>query len=68
MTDTQEQKTYSIGEVSKIVGYSRLTIRKYVNLGFVACSRNPVNNYRVFTADAVETLKKIKSGQYEAKD
>lgn len=66
--ENNEQKTYSIGEVATMVGYSRLTIRKYVNLGFVPCSRNPINNYRVFTQDAVEILKKIKSGQYEAKE
>lgn len=68
MTENNEEKTYSIGEVETIVGYNRLTIKKYVNLGFVPCRRNPINNYRVFTQEAIDILKKIKAGQYEAKD
>jgi len=62
-----ENKIYTIGEVAEMVNFSKLTIKKYVRLGFVSCARNPINNYRVFDQDAVDTLIKIKSGQYEVK-
>lgn len=64
MTNT-ESKVYSLGQVAQTVGFSKQTIKKYVKLGYVACSRNQINNYRVFTQDAVDTLVKIKMGQYE---
>jgi len=67
MSEITPDKVYSLGQVAKQVGFSKQTIKKYVKLGYVACSRNPINNYRVFTADAVDTLVKIKAGQYEAK-
>lgn len=65
---TETNKTYSIGDVALEVGFSKQTIKKYVKLGYVSCTRNPINNYRVFNQEAVDVLLKIKSGQYEIKE
>lgn len=52
--------TYSILEVSKILGLSRKRIREYETEGLFKARRNPVNKYRVYTDDDIRRLRIIR--------
>lgn len=53
------KKTYYIAEFAKILGVYKDTIRNYQKKGLLPDNRNPVNKYRVFTEDDLETARKI---------
>lgn len=51
--------TFSINQVAKMLGVSTATIRNWEKNGLITINRSP-SNYRIFTLDNIETLKKIK--------
>lgn len=56
-----------IGQVVKMTGLHKDTIRRYCDKGVIKCSRNPVNNYRVFDLKEVDKLLNILNGQQNGK-
>ena len=56
--------TFTINQVAKILGVVPATIRNWEKNGLIAVRRSP-SNYRVFTLDDIETLKKIKEYSVE---
>lgn len=56
--------TFTINQVAKILGVVPATIRNWEKNGLITVRRSP-SNYRVFTLDDIETLKKIKEYSVE---
>mgnify|MGYP001852830620 FL=1 len=57
--DTNDNITFTIHQVAKMLGISPTTIRKWEKKGLIV-SRRSSNNYRIFTIDDIELLKKVK--------
>lgn len=57
--DYDENITFSINEVAKMLGVVSATIRNWEKNGLIAVKRSK-SNYRVFTPDDIEILRKIK--------
>ena len=51
-------KYITIQQAAKIIGVSTLTLRNWDNSGKFEAMRHPMNNYRVYTIDQIETLMK----------
>ncbi len=51
---------YSIGEVSRICGISKKTLRYYDEIGLITTQRKDYNNYRYYTADSLLAVPIIK--------
>ena len=51
---------FHIDQVARMIGVTPVTIRNWEKKGLIRISRSP-SNYRVFTPDDIETLKKIKT-------
>ncbi|MBR0373215.1 MAG: helix-turn-helix domain-containing protein [Mogibacterium sp.] len=51
---------FHIDQVARMIGVTPVTIRNWEKKGLIKISRSP-SNYRVFTPDDIETLKKIKT-------
>jgi len=49
-----------VGEVEHIVGLSKKSIRFYEQNGLLTPKRNDTNDYRIYTKEDIEKLKKIK--------
>lgn len=47
------KKYYSIGETSKILDVNNETLRRWDKTGKFKSSRNPINNYRVYSEDQI---------------
>ena len=52
------KKFYSIAEASKIIGVSKETLRRWDKSGKFPSSRHPINNYRVYSREMVESFVK----------
>lgn len=52
-------KTYYIAEFAKKLGVYKDTIRNYQKKGLLPDRRNPVNKYRIFTDEDLETARKL---------
>ena len=52
------KKYLTVNEVAKIFGVTPLTIRNWDKKGALIAHRNPVNNYRVYKIEDVESLMK----------
>ena len=50
------KKYLSVNEVAKLIGVTPLTIRNWDNRGVLTAYRNPINNYRMYKIEDVETL------------
>jgi len=50
------EKYITVGEASKRLGVSSETLRRWDKSGKFNCVRHPINNYRVYTSNDVETL------------
>ena len=48
------KKYYSISETAEILGVSKETLRRWDNSGKFKSSRNPINNYRVYTYEQIQ--------------
>lgn len=56
----EDNNYYRIGEVAKILGISKRTIRRYErNNVFPDPKRSPVNNWREYTPKDIRKLRKI---------
>ena len=51
-----EQKYFTIKQASAILGVSPLTLRNWDKKGKLAAHRHPVNNYRVYKREDLDTL------------
>lgn len=51
--------SFTINQVAKMLGVVPATIRNWEKSGLITAKRSP-SNYRIFTPDDIETLKKIK--------
>ncbi len=54
------KKNYSIGEMSKICNISTKTLRYYDSIGLIPSQRQELNNYRVYSHDALLTIPVLK--------
>ena len=53
-----EKKFITIHQAAQLIGVSALTLRNWDNLGKFQAARHPMNNYRVYTLDQIESLMK----------
>ena len=51
-------KFISISEAAEIIGVNRETLRRWDKSGKFPSSRNPINNYRVYTVNQISLLVK----------
>jgi len=52
----------TVKEVARIIGVSPLTVRNWDKKGLLKAHRNPLNNYRMYKIEEVESLlKKIEA-------
>jgi len=59
MTSAETARTYSIGDLSRMVGLTQRTIRYYEEIGLLHSIRRIENGKRVYTDDDVRRLKFI---------
>ena len=57
--NTNDNLTFTINQVAKMLNVAPTTIRNWEKKGLIAARRSP-SNYRIFTIDDIELLKKIK--------
>ena len=50
------EKLYSIAEAAEIIGVNKETLRRWDNNGKFPSSRHPINNYRVYSAETVNSF------------
>jgi len=50
------KKYFTVSEVAYIVGVTPLTLRNWDKAGKLRARRNPINNYRVYKKEDVETF------------
>ena len=50
------KKYLMVQEVARLLGVTPLTIRNWDSKGKLAAYRNPLNNYRMYKVEDVETL------------
>ena len=54
------KKYYSISEVASVLGVPRRTLQSWEKAGKIPKPRrDPMSNYRLYTQEAIERLKKI---------
>lgn len=58
-TNSKDNLTFSINDVAKVIGVVPATIRNWEKSGLFVAKRGE-NNYRIYTLDDIDTLKKIK--------
>ena len=59
-----DNMTFTINQVAKMLGVVSATIRNWEKNGLITVKRSP-SNYRIFTLDDIENLKKIKEYSIE---
>lgn len=52
------KKFLTVREVARVIGITPLTVRNWDQKGKLMAYRNPVNNYRLYKVEDVETLLK----------
>lgn len=52
------KKFLTVNEVARLIGVSPLTIRNWDQKGKLRAYRNPVNNYRMYKIEEVESILK----------
>ena len=52
------KKYLTVNEVAKLIGVTPLTVRNWDKKGALVAHRNPVNNYRAYKIEDVESLMK----------
>lgn len=58
-----QKKYFTIKETSELLGVTPLTLRNWDKSGKLSAKRNPINNYRVYMREDIESLVgKIESG------
>ncbi|MBD3375280.1 MerR family transcriptional regulator [candidate division KSB1 bacterium] len=50
------KKLYSIQKAAELIGVNKETLRRWDKTGKFPSSRNPMNNYRVYTEDQIQNL------------
>ncbi|MGB2629632.1 MAG: MerR family transcriptional regulator [Candidatus Omnitrophota bacterium] len=61
------RKKYNVQEIADLLGIYRGTVINYEKKGiFPAPHRNPINKYREYTEEDVESLKRILEGKSHA--
>ena len=62
------QKYLTIRQAAKIIGVTELTLRNWDRAGKFAATRHPINNYRIYTLDQIDSLmQKIGKGKASRK-
>lgn len=51
-----DKKYLTIQQAAKIIGVTELTLRNWDKAGKFVAARHPMNNYRVYTLDQIESL------------
>ena len=60
----KEKKFYTLGEVTRLVGCPRQNIYHWEKEGKIPkAKRNPLSNYRLYTLDEIEQLKRLYNGR-----
>ena len=57
--DHDDNLTFSVSQVAKMLGVVPGTIRNWEKCGIITVKRSK-NNYRIFTLDDLTTLRKVK--------
>jgi predicted site-specific integrase-resolvase len=50
------KKYFTVSEAAYILGVTPLTLRNWDNLGKLKARRNPINNYRIYKFEDIETF------------
>jgi DNA (cytosine-5)-methyltransferase 1 len=62
------KKFLTVREVSRLIGVTPLTVRNWDQKGKLVAYRNPVNNYRLYKVEDIETLlKQIEQSKQKSK-
>ena len=61
-------KYLTIKEASRILNVTTLTLRNWDKKGKLRAYRNPINNYRVYKTDQIETLLRAMESQGNTRD
>ena len=56
--DLIQKKYLTIHQAAKLIGVTALTLRNWDNLRKFQAARHPINNYRVYTLEQIESLHK----------
>lgn len=56
--ENNEKKFITIHQAAQLIGVSALTLRNWDNSHKFRAARHPMNNYRVYTLDQIESLMK----------
>ena len=56
--ESSPKNLLTIKEAAAVLGVSPLTLRNWDNNGKLEASRHPINNYRVYRREVIETLMK----------
>jgi excisionase family DNA binding protein len=59
---TRIQGYYTVKEAAKRLGVSTMTLRRWDKAGKLEIRRHPMNNYRIFTKEDIEQIKKLIEG------
>ena len=51
-----DKKYLNIQQAARLIGVTELTLRNWDKAGKFAAARHPINNYRVYTLDQIESL------------
>lgn len=62
------EKFYTISEAADILGVDKSTLRRWDKSGKFSSSRNPINNYRVYPAQRIESMVKELQFEYNANE
>lgn len=62
MEKSKTTETMYLGEFAKRCGVHKDTVRNYVERGVLRDTRNPINNYRIFTEKDVQRMQAFLRG------
>lgn len=58
----EKTQVMTVKQISEKLGVSKQTVKNYQKKGLIPDRRSPANNYRIFTSDDLEALKKAVYG------
>ena len=62
------KKYLTIKETAKILGVTPLTLRNWDKYGKLRAYRNPINNYRLYKSEQIETFLRLMEGRANTQD
>jgi len=56
MLELSQKKVITIGDVAKLLGVHRDTLRRWEACGYLRSRRHPINNYRIYEYTEIKQL------------